>query len=167
MTTVAVIGVGTTRYGSFPELDEYGLAAWAFREALGECGVEKKLIDGLLVCRIPYYARMGEVLGLDPRWTLTLPAHGRMSGIGIIEAATALCCRALHLCGAALCEYRAVAAGELWRRRKSGGLGSLGVHVAGGGACADVSPAYGTVWDDDTAACRGVGRHPVSRDAEP
>ena len=50
---VAVIGVGTTRYGSFPELDEYGLAAWAFRDALGECGIEKKLIDGLLVCRIP------------------------------------------------------------------------------------------------------------------
>jgi len=87
---IAVIGVGTTRYGSFPDLDEYGLAAWAFRDALGECGIEKKLIDGLLVCRIPYYARMGEVLGVDPRWTMTLPAHGRMSGIGIIEAATAL-----------------------------------------------------------------------------
>ena len=33
---------------------------------------------------------MGEVLGLDPRWTMTLPAHGRMSGMGIIEAALAL-----------------------------------------------------------------------------
>ena len=32
---VAVVGVGTTAYGSFPEMDEYGLAAEAFRNALG------------------------------------------------------------------------------------------------------------------------------------
>ena len=31
---VAVVGVGTTAYGSFPETDEYGLAAEAFRNAL-------------------------------------------------------------------------------------------------------------------------------------
>ena len=87
---IAVIGVGNTRYGNFPETDEYGLAAQAFRNAVADCGIDKNKIDGLLVCRIPYYARMGEVLGLDPRWTLTLPPHGRMSGIGIIEAATAI-----------------------------------------------------------------------------
>jgi acetyl-CoA acetyltransferase len=87
---IAVIGVGNTRYGSFPETDEYGLAAEAFRNAVADSGIDKNKVDGLLVCRIPYYARMGEVLGLDPRWTLTLPPHGRMSGMGIIEAATAL-----------------------------------------------------------------------------
>jgi acetyl-CoA acetyltransferase len=87
---VAVIGVGNTRYGSFPETDEYGLAAQAFRNAVEDSGIDKNQIDGLLVCRIPYYARMGEVLGLDPRWTLTLPPHGRMSGMGIIEAAMAI-----------------------------------------------------------------------------
>lgn len=87
---IAVIGVGNTKYGNFPDTDEYGLAAQAFRSAIDDCGVSKNNIDGLLVCRIPYYARMGEVLGLDPRWTLTLPPHGRMSGMGIIEAAQAL-----------------------------------------------------------------------------
>ncbi len=87
---VAVIGVGNTAYGSFPDLDEYGLAAQTFRSAVADCGIDKNAIDGLLVCRIPYYGRMGEVLGLDPRWSLTLPPHGRMSGIGIIEAATVL-----------------------------------------------------------------------------
>jgi acetyl-CoA acetyltransferase len=86
----AVIGVGNTAYGNFPDVDEYGLAAQAFRSAVADCGIDKNQIDGLVVCRIPYYGRMGEVLGLDPRWTLTLPPHGRMSGIGIIEAATAL-----------------------------------------------------------------------------
>ncbi len=87
---IAVIGVGNTKYGNFPDTDEYGLAAQAFRSAVQDCGISKNNIDGLLVCRIPYYARMGEVLGIDPRWTLTLPPHGRMSGMGIIEAAQAL-----------------------------------------------------------------------------
>jgi acetyl-CoA acetyltransferase len=86
----AVVGVGTTRYGSFPDRDEYDLAAEAFATALEDSGLPKAAIDGLLVCRIPYYARMGEVLGLDPRWSLTLPPHGRMSGIGIVEAVLAL-----------------------------------------------------------------------------
>lgn len=87
---VAVIGVGNTAYGSFPDTDEYGLAAQAFRAAIADCGIEKDEVDGLVVCRIPYYARMGEVLGLNPRWTLTMPPHGRMSGMAIIEAAMAL-----------------------------------------------------------------------------
>ena len=86
----AVIGVGTTKFGNFPHTDEYGLAADAFRAALADGGIDKRAIDGLVVCRIPSYARMGEVLGLDPRWSLTLPPHGRMSGIGIIEAALAI-----------------------------------------------------------------------------
>jgi len=87
---VAVVGVGTTAYGSFPETDEYGLGAQAFRAALDDCGLRRDDIDGLLTCRVPYYVRMGEVLGLDPRWTMALPPHGRMSGIGIVEAALAL-----------------------------------------------------------------------------
>ena len=86
----AVIGVGHTAYGNFPLEDEYSLAAKAFRNAVEDCGIDKNEIDGMLVCRIPYYARMGEVLGLNPRWTLTLPGHGRMSAMGIIEAATAI-----------------------------------------------------------------------------
>ncbi|MDQ0393589.1 thiolase family protein [Labrys monachus] len=87
---VAVVGVGTTAYGSFPHTDEFGLAAQAFRHAIEDCGLDKDKVDGLLTCRIPSYSRMGEVLGLDPRWTVTLPGHGRMSGIGLIEATIAL-----------------------------------------------------------------------------
>ena len=87
---VAVVGVGTTAYGAFPDKDEYALGAEAFRIALEDCGLAKADVDGLLVCRVPYYARMGEVLGIDPRWTLSMPPHGRMSGMGLIEAALAL-----------------------------------------------------------------------------
>jgi acetyl-CoA acetyltransferase len=87
---IAVIGVGNTKYGNFPHTDEYGLAAQAFSNALDDSGLEKDKVDGMLVCRIPSYARMGEVLGINPRWSLTLPPHGRMSAMGIIEAATAI-----------------------------------------------------------------------------
>ena len=63
---VAVVGVGTTAYGSFPETDEYGLAAEAFRNALADCGLDKSKIDGLLTCRIPSYSRVGETLRPRP-----------------------------------------------------------------------------------------------------
>jgi acetyl-CoA acetyltransferase len=87
---VAVVGVGTTQYGSFPEQDEFGLGAVAFRIALDDCGLAKSAIDGMLVCRISDYERMGEILGISPRWSLVLPGHGRMAAIGIIEALKAL-----------------------------------------------------------------------------
>jgi acetyl-CoA acetyltransferase len=86
----SVVGVGTSAYGSFPDMDEYGLGAQAFSAALQDCGLDKNKVDGLLVCRVPSYFRMGEVLGLDPHWTMTLPPHGRMAGIGIVEAVLAL-----------------------------------------------------------------------------
>jgi acetyl-CoA acetyltransferase len=107
---VAVIGVGNTKYGNFPETDDYGLAAQAFRNAVNDCGINKNQIDGLLVSRIPYYARMGEILGLNPRWTITLPAHGRMSGMGIIEAAAAI--------AAGLCNYAVLLYANIGRSRR-------------------------------------------------
>ncbi len=87
---VSVVGVGNTAYGNFPDRDEYDLASEAFKKAVDDAGIDKNDVDGLLVCRIPSYARMGEVLGLDPTWTITLPGHGRMSGMGIIDAVMAL-----------------------------------------------------------------------------
>ena len=107
---IAVIGVGNTRYGNFPEIDDYGLAAQAFRNAVQDCGIDKNRIDGMLVSRIPYYARMGEILGLNPRWTITLPGHGRMSGMGIIEAATAI--------AAGQCDYAALLYANIGRSRR-------------------------------------------------
>ena len=86
----AVVGVGTTAYGSFPETDEYGLAAEAFRSGARRLRHRQGRDRRAAGLPHPDYFRMGEVLGLDPRWTMTLPPHGRMSGIGIIEAALAL-----------------------------------------------------------------------------
>ncbi len=107
---IAVIGVGNTKYGNFPETDDYGLAAQAFRNAVNDCGIDKNQIDGMLVSRIPYYARMGEVLGINPRWTVTLPGHGRMSGMGIIEAASAI--------ASGLCNYAVLLYANIGRSRR-------------------------------------------------
>lgn len=89
---IAVVGVGNTKYGRLPDLDDYGLGALAFRNAIDDCGLDKSQVDGLLACRVPYYARLGEVLGINPRWTMTMPGHGRMSGMGLIEACAAIEC---------------------------------------------------------------------------
>jgi acetyl-CoA acetyltransferase len=53
---------------------------------------------------------MGEVLGLNPRWTIPLPAHGRMSGMGIIEAATAI--------ASGLCNYAVLLYANIGRSRR-------------------------------------------------
>ncbi|MGI4812783.1 MAG: thiolase family protein [Janthinobacterium lividum] len=114
---IAVVGVGTTRYGSFPELSDYALGAQAFKAALDDCGLDKSQIDGLMCCRIPYYARMGEILGIDPRWSMQPPAHGRMSGMSIIEAMLAL------ECGAA--DYVALIYANIGRSRRMNYGGEL------------------------------------------
>lgn len=88
--TVAIVGVGHTAYGSFPDRDEYSLAAEAFSKALADCGLNKSQVDGLGICRIPEYTVAGEMLGLNPRWTMMFPPHGRMSGMGILIAASAI-----------------------------------------------------------------------------
>ena len=87
---IAIVGVGTTEYGNFPQFSDYELGAKAFKDAVEDCGIDKNQIDGLVCCRVPFYARMGEVLGLNPRWTLQMPPHGRMSGMAIIEAMLAI-----------------------------------------------------------------------------
>lgn len=86
---VAVIGVGTTRYGRLPEYDPYELGIWALREALADCALGFDDIDGLILNRIPDYQRFAEIVGLDPRFTTTTPGHGRFSG-NCIEMAAGL-----------------------------------------------------------------------------
>lgn len=87
---VAVIGIGTTAYGAFPETDAYGLGADALNRALADCGLTADQIDGLIVNRMPSYYRFGEMMGINPRWGLQLPAEGRQSGVSLVEACLAV-----------------------------------------------------------------------------
>jgi acetyl-CoA acetyltransferase len=85
---VAFVGVGTTdRFGTIPELDAFGMAAQAFRNALDDCGLKKDDIDGVIVGTgtgqpTPYDA-MCHTLGLYPRVMLPYSNLGRLAGPSI------------------------------------------------------------------------------------
>lgn len=72
----AVVGIGHTdwpgdyqrvRKGEKPH-DSYGYAAAAFQQALRDAGLGRDDIDGLIVGPTTAYERMGEILGINPRW---------------------------------------------------------------------------------------------------
>src|SRR5438067_3404146 len=74
--SVAVIGVGETRYRddhararrNEAVTDAYGHATTAFRAALDDAGLSRDDIDGLVTGPTLAGERLGEVLGIDPRW---------------------------------------------------------------------------------------------------
>jgi len=93
---VAIVGVGNVSYNTLyktkdPLRTPYSLGLEAFKNALNDGGLRKEEIDGVLLSRIPSYGRMCNMLGIrNPRYTMTLPAQGRMSGVAIQLAAMAV-----------------------------------------------------------------------------
>lgn len=82
---VAFVGVGTTnRFGTIPELDAFGMAAEAFRNALEDCGLKKDDIDGIVVGtgtgQATPYDQMCHTLGLHPKVMLPYSNLGRLAG---------------------------------------------------------------------------------------
>jgi len=86
----AVVGVGHTHYGENVGMDAYDLGLWALREAVQDAALSYGELDGLLVNRIPDYARFSELVGINPGFVAQLPAQGRMSGVSLLVALGAL-----------------------------------------------------------------------------
>jgi hypothetical protein len=91
--SAAVLGVGIsdwaadykrTRQGERPN-DSYGYAATAFSRALADAGMDRSLVDGLIVGPTVGYERSGEILGIDPRWGGQADA-----GMAMIQACMAI-----------------------------------------------------------------------------
>jgi len=64
----AIVGVGASPQGTFPDQDAYMLSLQAFRNALDDCGLTRHDIDGLIV-QGPgniSFVRVGEMLGINP-----------------------------------------------------------------------------------------------------
>ena len=89
----AVVGVGHTdwrgdwaasRAGGKPA-DSVGYAARAFLSAIDDAGIARDEIDGLIVGPTTAYERMGEVLGVEPRWGAQADAVN-----AVIQAAAAI-----------------------------------------------------------------------------
>jgi acetyl-CoA acetyltransferase len=73
----AVVGVGETAYAEDyvrvrngkPRTDAYGYAAEALRHALADAGLRLGDVDGLIAGPSLASERLGEVLGIEPRWS--------------------------------------------------------------------------------------------------
>ena len=86
-----VVGVGTSRYGNFPDTDDYGLGVEALKEALEDAGLSVGDLDGLIVGRIRSYETFSEMIGMNrQKLNLQLNSAGRFSAISVMTAAQAL-----------------------------------------------------------------------------
>lgn len=84
--SVAVVGVGTTRYGAMPEHDATSLGIWALREAAQDAGIELDDIDGLICQRLSDYQKLVQITNISPKLVTATPGAGRMTG-GTIQMA--------------------------------------------------------------------------------
>lgn len=90
---IAVAGIGDTDYAvdyqrardKRVEHDAYGYAAIAFKRAMADAGLARGDIDGLIVGPTLAAERVGEVLGIEPRWS------GQADAVNaVMEAALAI-----------------------------------------------------------------------------
>ncbi len=90
----AIVGVGTSRFGTFPDESPLRLGAQAFKAALADAGLHKDAIDGVVI-NIGWplgvdYDRFAEALGLRLRFADQTWTHGRFVGPSLQHAAMAV-----------------------------------------------------------------------------
>jgi acetyl-CoA acetyltransferase len=94
---VAIVGVGASPQGRLPGSTPITLGVDAFKRALDDAGLQKGQIDGLLT--MPgttspegslHYLRMGETLGIDPKYTGSMTMGGGTAGALVQMAAMAI-----------------------------------------------------------------------------
>ncbi|HWK68298.1 MAG TPA: thiolase family protein [Rhizobiaceae bacterium] len=93
----AVVGVGASPQGTFPDSDAYTLALQAFSNALDDCGLTRHDVDGLIV-QGPgniSFVRVGEMLGINPvvgaNFDIGGPGTGPLIQYGTMLIATGMC----------------------------------------------------------------------------
>lgn len=93
----AIVGVGASAQGKVPGSTAISLAVDAFRHALDDSGLRKEQIDGLLTLPgqtsaegAQNYIRLGETLGIDPRFTATMSMGGATPAAQVQLAALAV-----------------------------------------------------------------------------
>jgi acetyl-CoA acetyltransferase len=93
----AIVGVGASPQGKVPGSTAVSLAVEAFKRALDDSGLRKDQIDGLLTLggqtspEGPLnYLRLGETMGIDPRFTGSMYMGGATAGALVQQAVMAI-----------------------------------------------------------------------------
>ncbi len=93
----SIAGIGASEQGKVPGSSPLSLQVEAFKRALDDCGLKKGQIDGLLTMpgtTTPEgawnYLRLGETLGINPRFTGTMMLGGATAGALVHQAAMAI-----------------------------------------------------------------------------
>jgi acetyl-CoA acetyltransferase len=94
--SVAIVGAADTAVGRVPDEDATQLCAEAALRALGDAGLRREQVDGLVTCNSMAQPRMyhaeaiAEYLQIFPRWCLTANAGGGTTFSVIAQAAAAI-----------------------------------------------------------------------------
>lgn len=92
----AIVGIGMTPTGIFPERTSVGLAADALQMALADAELERSAVDGLAWNlgrpSSEDYDTTAEALGLNLRFVNQTWTHGRFTGTSVLLAAAAVNC---------------------------------------------------------------------------
>ena len=91
---VAVVGVGNSRQGQLPDLDNLGIAVEAFQAALDDAGLKKQDVDGIAVRPLDpggvQWQGVARTLGLNPRFGFGGNYGGASLTIAMQQAAMAI-----------------------------------------------------------------------------
>jgi len=130
----AIVGVGQTRLGDLPGVSKLGIVSEAMRNAIVDAGLTNKDVDGIMSHSDSVYThhtRVGELLGINPRFAETITSGGASQIKQLIWA-----CLAIEhgLAEVVVCGY-----GETERHRADPRLGASAV----GGGAREFGPEFG------------------------
>lgn len=112
----AIVGVGTSAFGRFPDRSSTDLAAESLRAALADAGLDRADVDGL-VTNMGYpagvdYDQFCALTGLRTELNLQMWTHGRWLGTAVEQAAAAVAA-GLCRCVAIVCASKFTVFGQL------------------------------------------------------
>ena len=105
----AIAGIGLSRFGKLPGTSAMGFTLEAAARAIGDCGIARDAIDGVLVLmpavmgeQHGWASRVAAFLGITPSFCTTMDMGGA-SAIGMIQ--TAVMAIEAGFCSAVLCAF--------------------------------------------------------------
>ncbi len=138
----AVVGVGQSPIGEVPTMDSISLLAVAMKEAIEDSGLTNQDVDGI-ICRGPdevytHHQRMGNVLGINARFSTALTSGGASQCSAVALAAMAI---EAGMCDTVVCGYGR----NTWSRtrKKKGTRQGSGRGIRLTGEAVEFGPEYG------------------------